>query len=197
MNYLTEFNKGIWRENPVLVLSLGLCPALAVTTSVYNAFWMSAAAVFVLVLSNISVSMIRKLVPWSVRIPVFMSIIVTLVTVAELTLNAFQPDIYNTLGIYLPILAVNCIILGRVEDFASKNGIVASGLDGLGSGIGFGLVLIVMASLREMLGANTFLGHTLIEGFEPVSVLIMAPGAFFILGLILWGMNSIRSLKKE
>jgi len=196
MSYFTEFKKGIWRENPVLVLNLGLCPVLAVTTSVYNAFWMTAAALFVLVSSNIFVSIIRKLVPWHVRIPVFMSVIVTFVTVAELTLNAFQPDIYNALGIYLPILAVNCIILGRVEDFASKNGVIASGLDGLGTGIGFGLILVVLSSLREILGANTFLGYTIIEGYKPASVMIMAPGAFFILGLMFWGMNAISSERK-
>ena len=177
----------------MLVLNLGLCHALAVTTSVYNAFWMTAAAMFILVSSNIFVSIIRKLVPWNVRIPVFMSVTVTFVTVAELTLNAYRPDIYNALGIYLPILAVNCIILGRVEAFASKNGVIVSGLDGLGKGAGFGIVLIVLASLREILGANTFLGYTLIEGFEPASVMIMAPGAFFILGLMLWGMNAISS----
>lgn len=193
MSYFGEFKKGIWLNNPVFVLNLGLCPLLAVSTSVYNAFWMSLAALFVLVTSNIFVSIIRNLVPWNVRIPVFMCVIVTSVTVAELALNAFQPDIYSSLGIYLPILAVNCVILGRVEEFASKNGIILSGLDGLGTGLGFGLVLIVLASLREILGANTFLGHTLIEGMEPASVMIMAPGAFFILGLMLWGFNAIKS----
>jgi Na+-translocating ferredoxin:NAD+ oxidoreductase subunit E len=196
MNYFSEFKKGIWLKNPVLVLNLAICPALAITTSVVNALWMSLAATFVLVSSNILVSIIKNFIPMHIRIIVFMSIIVTFVTVVEFTLHAFQPDIYNALGIYLPIMAVNCIILGRAEEFASKNGVVVSGLDGLGIGLGFGLTLFILSSVREVLGYNTFFGHTVIKGMEPISVMIMSPGAFFILGIMLWGMNALNSRKK-
>lgn len=197
MNHFSCFNKGLWLNNPVLVMNLGLCPLLAVSTSVYNAFCMSLAATFVITISCIFVSIIRKLIPWNVRMPVFMAVIVTSVTVTEMTLNAFRPDIYNSFGIYLPILGVNCLILGKVEDSASRNTVIASGLDGFGAGLGFGFVLIIVASLREIIGANSFLGHTLIKGMEPASIMIMAPGAFFILGLLLWFYNAIIACGKN
>lgn len=196
MKHFIGFNRGLWLNNPVLALNLGLCPVLAVSTSVYNAFWMSMVAVFVLTTSCISVSIIRNIIPWNVRIPVFMAVIVTVMTVTEMALNAYRPDIYGLLGIYLPILAVNCLILGKVEEHASRNGVIASGIDSLGTGLGFSLVLIILASLREISGTNSILGHMLIEGFEPASVMIMAPGGFIILGLMLWLYNTlIRGLK--
>ena len=193
MNYFYEFKKGIWFNNPILVLNLGLCPTLAVTTSASNALWMSLATTFVLVCSNILVSLIKNCTPAHIRIPIFITIIAAFVTLVEMMLNAFQPAIYKALGIYIPLIAVNCIILGRAEEFASKNGVLASALDGLGLGAGFGITLFVLGSIREILGANTFFGYTFIDGMEPVSAMILAPGAFFTLGLMLWGMNAINS----
>lgn len=195
MNYWSEFTKGIWKKNPILVLCIGLCPTLAVSTSVSNACWMTIAAMFVLVCSNIVVSLIKKIVPSHVRIPIFITVIATFVTVVELVLNAFQPVVYKSLGIFLPLIVVNCIILGRAEEFASKNGIFASILDALGMGLGFGLVLVALAFVREVLGANKLFGISIFKGMEPASVMIMAPGAFFVLGLMLWGMNAINSRK--
>ncbi|MDR3236895.1 MAG: electron transport complex subunit E [Spirochaetia bacterium] len=196
MNYLSEFTKGIWKKNPILVLGIGLCPTLAVTTSVSNAFWMSIAAAFVLTCSNIVISLIKKIVPSHVRIPIFITVIATFVTIVELLLNAFQPAVYKSLGIFIPLIVVNCIILGRAEEFASKNGVLASILDALGMAIGFALTLFVLAFVRESLGANKLFGFTIIPGMEPSSAMIIAPGAFFTLGLMLWGMNKINSRKK-
>jgi len=196
MNYFNEFKKGIWLKNPILVLNLGMCPTLAVTTSVGNALWMALATTFVLVSSNILVSLVKNYAPAHIRIPVFITIIASFVTIVELTLNAFQPGIYKALGIFIPLIVVNCIILGRAEEFASKNGVIASALDGLGLGLGFALTLFVLASIREILGANTFFGYTFIKGMEPSSAMILAPGAFFTLGFMLWGMNAINSRKK-
>lgn len=196
MNYFNEFSKGIREKNPVLVLNLGLCPALAVTTSAVNALWMALATAFVLVLANIMVSLIKNLVPYRVRIPVVITIIAVFVTIVELTLNAFQPQIYKSLGIYIPLITVNCIILGRAEEFALKNGVLASALDGLGIGAGFAAVLFIMGTVREILGSNTVFGYTLIKGMLPSSMMTLAPGAFFTIGIILWGMNAINSRGK-
>jgi len=197
MNYYKEFAKGIWEKNPILILNLGLCPTLAVTTSISNALWMTLATTFVLVCSNVLVSLIKDFVPAHIRIPTFITIIATFVTVVELTLNAFQPDVYKALGIFIPLIVVNCIILGRAEEFASKNGVVVSILDGLGMGLGFGVTLFILAFFRETLGANKLFGLTLIKGMQPASVMILAPGAFITLGLMLWLMNVINSRNKE
>ncbi|MCL2154367.1 MAG: electron transport complex subunit RsxE [Leptospirales bacterium] len=197
MNYLYEFKKGIWLKNPILVLNLGLCPTLAVTTSVSNALWMSLATTFVLVSSNVLVSLVKNFVPGHIRIPIFITIIAAFVTFVELILHAFQPAIYEALGIYLSLIVVNCIILGRAEEFASKNDVTSSALDGLGLGAGFGLTLFALGSIREILGANSLFGYTFIDGMEPATVMILAPGAFFTLGLMLWGMNVINANRKE
>jgi electron transport complex protein RnfE len=197
MNYLKEFTKGLWEKNPILVLSLGLCPTLAVTTSVTNALWMCLASTFVLVCSNVLVSIIKKYIPSHIRIPVFITIIASFVTVVELTLKAFQPNVYNSLGIFIPLIVVNCMILGRAEEFASKNNILVSIFDGLGMGIGFGLTLTILAFFRETLGANKLFGLTFIPGMRPVMAMILAPGAFITLGLMLWAMNSFKSRKKK
>ncbi|MCL1911150.1 MAG: electron transport complex subunit E [Leptospirales bacterium] len=195
MNYWSEFTKGIWKKNPILVLSIGLCPALAVTTSLSNALWMTVAATFVLTCSNIVISLIKKIVPSHVRIPIFITIIASFVTIVELLINAFQPAVYEALGIFLPLIVVNCVILGRAEEFASKNEIFVSILDALGMGLGFGLALCVLAFVREFLGSNKLFGLTIISGMEPSLAMIMAPGAFLTLGLMLWGMNKINSRK--
>jgi electron transport complex protein RnfE len=198
MNYLVEFKKGIIKKNPILILGLGLCPTLAVTTSVSNALWMTLATTFVLVCSNILVSLTKNIVPPHLRIPIFIVIIATFVTVVELMLNAFQQNVYESLGIFVPLIVVNCIILGRAEEFASKNGIIVSILDALGMGLGFGVTLTILAFFRETLGSNKLLGYTFIPGFEnPAGALSAAPGAFIILGLMLWVMNVIAERKSK
>ncbi|HQO03241.1 MAG TPA: electron transport complex subunit RsxE [Spirochaetota bacterium] len=184
---------GIWFRNPILVLGIGLCPTLAVTTSVSNALWMALATTFVLTCSNILVSMIKNIVPSHIRIPIFITIIASFVIIVELTLKAFQPQVDKALGIYIPLIVVNCIILGRSEEFASKNSIVSSIFDGISMGIGFGLTLSILAFFREILGSNKLFGYTLIPGMEPSLMMIMAPGAFITLGFMLWVMNVIKA----
>lgn len=193
MDYFKEFFKGVWEKNPTFVLGIGMCPTLAVSTSVSNAIWMGIATTFVLFGSNILVSAIRNIVPSHVRIPIFITIIATFVIIVELTLKAYQPAVYKALGIFIPLIVVNCIILGRAEEFAAKNNIPASILDALGMGLGFTLNLTVLSIIREILGSNKLFGYTLIPGFKPALLMILAPGAFFTLGLLLWGMNVIKA----
>ena len=193
MRIFSEFIKGIWKRNPILIIGIGICPTLAVSTSLSNALWMTLAATFVLVCSNVLVSLIKNITPGHIRIHEKITIIATFVIIVELTLKAYQPAVYSALGIFIPLIVVNCIILGRAEEFASKNGVVASCFDGLGMGTRFALTLCPLALIRETIGANKLLGYTLIKGFEPVGVMVMAPGAFFTLGLLLWGMNRIKS----
>ncbi len=195
MSYIREITKGIFEKNPILILGIGNCPTLAVSTSVSNALWMTLAATFVLIFSNMFVAMVRKAVPSYIRIPIFITIIAAFVVIVELTLKAFQPDIYKALGIFIPLIVVNCIILGRAEEFAAKNTVFRSMLDGIGMGLGFGFVLLVLALVREPLGANKLLGYTLIPGMEPAAVMIIAPGAFFTLAMMLWIINKLRSEK--
>ncbi|HOT45263.1 MAG TPA: electron transport complex subunit E [Spirochaetota bacterium] len=197
MRHWKELVKGIWSRNPQLVLGLAFCPTLAVSTSVSNALWMTLAATFVLVCSNLLISSIRKIVPGHLRIPLFITIIASFVTVVDLLLNAYQPEVYRSLGIFIPLIVVNCIILGRAEEFAQKNGVFVSVLDGIGMGIGFGLTLTVLAAVREVLGANSLFGYTLIPGMEPATAMVMAPGAFFTLALMLWAMNAVNSRSKR
>ncbi len=197
MRYWKELVKGIWSRNPQLVIGLAFCPTLAVSTSVSNALWMTLAATFVLVCSNLLISSIRRIVPGHLRIPIFITIIASFVTVVDLLLNAYQPAVYRSLGIFIPLIVVNCIILGRAEEFAQKNGVFVSVLDGIGMGVGFGLTLTVLAAVREVLGANSLFGYTLIPGMEPATAMVMAPGAFFVLALMLWGMNVINSRSKR
>ena len=192
-SYLGEITKGIWEKNPILVLGIGLCPTLAVTTSVSNALWMTLATTFVLMSSNILVALVKNIVPGHIRIPIFISIIATFVIVVELTLKAFQPNVYKALGIFIPLIVVNCMILGRAEEFASRNSIFKSILDALGMGLGFGLTLVILAFFRETLGPNKLFGYTLIPGMEPALMMILAPGAFIVLGLMLWAMNAVKS----
>jgi electron transport complex protein RnfE len=196
MSHVKQVTKGLWERNPILVLGIGLCPTLAVTTSVINALWMTLATTFVLICSNILVSTIKNIVPSHIRIPIFITIIASFVIIVELTLKAFQPDVYKSLGIFIPLIVVNCIILGRAEEFASRNAILPSILDGLGMGLGFGLTLFILALFRETLGANKLFGYTLIPGMKPASIMIIAPGAFFTLGLMLWAMNAIKSRRR-
>ncbi|MBL7074620.1 electron transport complex subunit E [candidate division KSB1 bacterium] len=186
MELSKEFFKGLYKENPVFRLALGLCPALAVSNSVENGIGMGVAVTFVLVCSNFLISLIRKGVPPKIRIPVFIVIIATFVTIADLVMNAYRPELHKNLGIFVPLIVVNCIILGRAEAFASKQGVAASFVDGLGMGIGFTLALVLIATVREILGAGTFLGYPLLgPGYKPVLLLVLAPGAFITMGLFM------------
>jgi electron transport complex protein RnfE len=212
--YVQDFTKGLAKSNPVFVLLLGLCPTLAVSTTVRDALGMAVAATFVLVCSNVIISLTRDLIPPKVRIPCFIVVIATFVTVVELVMQAYAPALYKSLGIFVPLIVVNCIILGRAEAFASKNTVGRSLLDGLGMGAGFAWALLILGTIREVLGSGTFLGYRLIPGFSadnfgripealipsvrptPALIMILAPGAFLTLGLILGFINWRRMRKK-
>jgi electron transport complex protein RnfE len=187
-----EFVKGLWAEVPPFRLVLGLCPTLAVTKTVENGLGMGIATLFVLVCSNFLVSAMRNLIPSKVRIACFIIIIATFVTIAELLMQAFHYPLYEALGIFTPLIVVNCIILGRAEAFAAKNGLIASFADGLGMGVGFTLSLGVLGAVREVLGSGTFLGTSVFgPSFQPFTFMIEAPGAFVALGLMLCIMNLV------
>ena len=180
-----EFAKGLWKENPIFVISLGLCPTLAVTTSVRNAIGMGVSTLFVLALSNVMISWVRNIVPSKIRIPCYIVIIAFLVTVVDLVLAAFFPDISKAIGLFIKLIVVNCIILGRAEAFAQKNGAWASLWDGVGMSIGFLIALLIVSSIREVLGANRFFGYEVFPGWRPIGAMVLAPGAFLTLGLLL------------
>lgn len=182
---------GILKENPVLRLVLGTCPALAVTTLAVNGLGMGLAATFVLICSNIVVSALRKIIPGQVRLPAYITIIATFVTILQMLMKAYVPSLDKALGIFLPLIVVNCIILGRAEMFASKHGIFDAALDGVGMGLGFTLTLVLMGSIREILGAGTFFGIRIIpEQIDSMTVFITPPGGFFVFGcliaLVVW-----------
>jgi electron transport complex protein RnfE len=192
MKLLKVFTRGLWNEIPPFRLVLGLCPTLAVTRSAEDGLGMGLAVIFVLACSNMLVSSLRNLIPRQVRIACFVVIIASFVVVVELLSQAFFYQIYQSLGIFIPLIVVNCIILGRAEAFASRNGIIASGLDGLGMGLGFTLSLTVLGSIREILGQGTFFGAEIMwSSFRPFSFMVEAPGAFITLGILLAIMNVI------
>ena len=192
MNLGREFFKGIWKENAIFRLLLGMCPTLAVTTSAENGLGMGLATTFVLICSNVVVSAMRKLIPDKVRIPAFIVIIASFVTVVQLVMEAFVYDLYKALGIFIPLIVVNCVILGRAEAFASKNGSLASLADGAGMGLGFTLGLFILGSVRELFGSGAILGFNLFgASYPPFLLMILPPGAFIALGLLLAGINRI------
>ena len=191
-----EFSKGITWENPTFRLALGLCPTLAVSTSVVNGFGMGVAATFVLVGSNIIISSIRNFIPTKIRIPCFIVIIATFVTIVELVMKAYFPMLSKALGIFVPLIVVNCIILGRAEAFASRHGVIRSILDAVGMGIGFTLALILISAIRESLGNGTLLGLVIVKGFDPALLFILAPGALLIIGLLIGAVNYLTEHKK-
>lgn len=200
MSAMNELIKGIYKENPIFRIVLGLCPVLAVSTSISNAIGMGIAATFVLICSNIIVSMIRKGVPPKIRIPVFIVVIAAFVSLVEMLMQAFQPALFKSLGIFVPLIVVNCIILGRAEAFASRNGVFYSIMDAVGMGIGFTLGLIFIASFRELIGDGKLLGFPIMgAGYEPVLLMILAPGAFITMGLMLGFFNfmDIRKANKK
>ena len=186
---LGEFMKGLWRENPTFRIVLGLCPTLAVSTSVTNGIGMGAAATFVLVGSNIFVSLVRNIVPDKVRIPCFIVIIATFVTIADLFMKAYAPLLSRSLGMFVPLIVVNCIVLGRAEVFSSKEPPLKSIFDALGMGLGFTWALIVISAIRESLGNGTIAGLAINKAFEPPLFMILAPGALLTIGLLIGIMN--------
>lgn len=197
MSYVKEFTKGLWSEHPIFVLVLGMCPTLAVTTSAINGIGMGLATTFVLVSSNLVVSAIRNFIPSKVRIPSFIVIIASFVTIVDLVMNGYFHELHKTLGLFIPLIVVNCVILGRAEAFASKNTIFLSLLDGIGMGIGFTMGLFILGAIREILGNGTILGVTLFgEGFLPLIVMILPPGAFITLGFLLAAMNKIEEMRE-
>ena len=192
MSIMSEFTKGLWKELPPFRLVLGLCPTLAVTNTADNGLGMGLAVIFVLVLSNMLISMVRSIIPKTVRIACFIVIAASLVVAVELLMQAYAYPLYQRLGIFVPLIVVNCIILGRAEAFAAKNTVPASIADGFGIGIGYTISLTLLGSLREVLGNGTWFGHYVMwEGFEPFRIMVQAPGAFISLGLMLAGMNLI------
>lgn len=190
MSKLQILTKGLIKENPTFVLLLGMCPTLGTTTSAMNGLGMGVATMFVLILSNISISLIKNLIPAKVRIPSFIVVIAAFVTVVQLCMEAYVPDLYATLGVFIPLIVVNCIILGRAEAFASKNNVVDSALDGLGIGLGFTLALTLLGAAREMLGGGSIFGMKFIEG-DGMLLFVLAPGAFIALGYILVIFNKL------
>jgi electron transport complex protein RnfE len=192
MNQLQNFTKGFFRENPLFVLVLGLCPALATTTSAINGLGMGIATTFVLLGSNTVVSLISKLIPDKVRIPSFIVIIASFVTIVDLLMNAYVPELYEKLGIFIPLIVVNCIVLGRAEAFASKNNLPTAILDGLGMGLGFTMALGILGAFREIVGSGAIFNYKFING-DGILVFVLAPGAFIALGYLIAFINRIRN----
>jgi len=191
MNQLQNFTKGFFKENPILVLVLGTCPTLATTTSALNGMGMGVATTFVLIGSNVVISLLSNVIPDKVRIPAFIVIIASFVTIVDLVMQAFVPGLYETLGIFIPLIVVNCIVLGRAEAYASKNSVLSSFLDGLGMGLGFTMALGIMGAFREIVGSGSIFGHKFIPG-DGILVFILAPGAFWVLGYLIALINRLK-----
>ena len=190
--YSSIISNGIITENPVFRLVLGMCPTMAISTSVQNGIAMGLAATFVLICSNLVISLLRNFVPEKVRIPAFIVVIATFVTVVQLVMEAFLPDLSKALGLYIPLIVVNCIIFARAESYASKNPPLASILDGVGMGIGFTLALAILSCVREVLGAGALLGIPLFgEAFKPALIFVLAPGGFITLGILMGAFNLV------
>lgn len=192
MNW-NNLTKGFFRENPILVLLLGCCPTLATTTSAINGLSMGLATTFVLILSNMSISLLKNFIPNKVHIPCYIVVIASFVTVLQLLMQAYVPSIYETLGLFIPLIVVNCIVLGRAEAYASKNNVFDSAVDGISMGLGFAMALTILGSIREILGSGSIFGWKFIEG-DAILVFVLAPGAFIAMGYLIAIMN--RLLKK-
>ena len=190
--YLERIWNGIVTENPTLILMLGMCPTLAVSTRAMNGIGMGLSTTAVLILSNFVISLLRRIIPNEVRLPAYIVVVASLVTVTELTMQAYLPELFSALGLYIPLIVVNCIILGRAEAYASKNPPLLSAFDGLGIGLGFTLALALAGALRELLGNGTIFGaQVLPESIEPIGIFVQPPGAFLIIALIIAVMNAI------
>ena len=196
MNNWQTFTKGFFKENPTFVLLLGMCPTLGVTTSAINGLGMGLATAFVLVLSNLAISLVANLIPDKIRIPGFIVIIAAFVTVVDMCMAAYLPSLHESLGLFIPLIVVNCIVLGRAESFASKNKALPSMLDGLGIGLGFTLSLTLLGAVRELLGAGAIFGHKLIAG-DGMLVFILAPGAFIALAYLMTIFNKLTAKHKQ
>jgi len=198
MKFVSELTKGIIKDNPIFVLVLGICPTLAVSTSVNNALGMGFAATFVLVCSNMIISLVKGFTPSKIRIPVYIVVIASFVSIVDMMMAAYIPDLHKNLGLFIPLIVVNCIILGRAEAFASKNNLPDSMADGIGMGLGFTMALVIIATIREILGAGTWYGIPIIPAsyeFKPVLVAILAPGAFITLGFLMALVNLVKERK--
>ncbi|MBO4499052.1 MAG: electron transport complex subunit E [Bacteroidaceae bacterium] len=191
MNYFKTILNGIVRENPTFVLLLGMCPTLATTTSALNGFGMGVATMFVLICSNTFISLLKNLIPDGVRIPCYIVVIASFVTILQMVMQAYVPDLYKTLGIFIPLIVVNCIILGRAEAFAAKNNVLASLCDGVGIGIGFTLALTLLGVVREFFGKGSFFGMQILPESMHILVFVLAPGAFITLGYLLAIVNRV------
>ncbi len=184
MNQLKNFTKGFIRENPVFALFLGLCPVLGVTTTAINGMGMGLATTFVLLMSNIVISLVKGFIPANVRIPSFIVIIASFVTIVQLTMQAYLPSLFDALGLFIPLIVVNCIVLGRAEAFASKNNLLSSIVDGMGMGLGFTFALTLLGAVRELLGSGSLFGLKFIQG-DGMLIFILSPGAFIALGYLI------------
>lgn len=189
--YIERLYNGIIKENPTFVLVLGMCPTLAVTSSLMNGAGMGLSTMAVLVMSNLVISLLRKIIPNGVRVPAFIVVVASFVTILQFLLEAYLPSLNKSLGIYIPLIVVNCIILGRAESYASKNPVILSALDGLGMGLGFTIALSLLGGFREILGAGTILGYD-IPGWDGIGIFVLAPGAFFVLAVLIAVQNYIR-----
>ena len=190
--YIERLYNGVLKENPTFVLILGMCPTLAVTTSMINGFGMGVSTLFVLVMSNVVISLLRKIIPDKVRVPAFIVVVASFVTILQFLLQAYLPTLNKSLGIYIPLIVVNCIILGRAESYASKNSVGLSFMDGIGMGIGFTFALTILGACREIIGAGTIMGYN-IPHWDGITIFVMAPGAFFVLAVIIAVQNYIRA----
>jgi electron transport complex protein RnfE len=193
MSLMKDFNQGIIRENPVLRLMIGLCPVLAVSNNATNALGMSIAVAFVLVGSNLVVALIRKITPDEIRIPIFIIIISTFVTICDYVMQAYTPALYQALGVFVPLIVVNCIILGRAEAFAYKNPVLSSVLDGVGMSLGFTLALVTIGVIREVLGAGSLFGFPLFDERIAATIMILPPGAFITIGCLMAFLNKMEN----
>ncbi len=192
MNYFKTIINGIIRENPTFVLLLGMCPTLATTSSALNGLGMGVATMFVLIFSNAFISLLKDLIPDGVRIPCYIVVIASFVTILQMLMQAYLPQLYSTLGIFIPLIVVNCIILGRAEAFAAKNNVFASICDGIGTGLGFTLALTLLGLIREILGKGTFFGVGILPASTSMLLFVLAPGAFITLGLLIAIVNSFK-----
>lgn len=199
MNRYTErLYNGLIKENPTFVLMLGMCPTLAVTTSAINGIGMGLSTTVVLILSNMLISMLRKIIPDSVRMPAFIVIVASFVTMVQFLMEGFVPSLYDSLGIYIPLIVVNCIILGRAESYASKNPVLPSIFDGIGMGLGFTVGLTAIGVVRELIGSGKVFGFSVLpSSYEPISIFILAPGAFFVLAVLTAIQNKVKAGKQE
>lgn len=193
-----DFLRGLWKENPTFRIMIGLCPTLAVTTSGINGMSMGIATTFVLVFSSALISLLKKIIPDKVRIPGFIIVIATFTTIVDLYMNAYLPDLHKVLGIFIPLIIVNCIVLGRAEAFASKNGVLSSAVDGIGMGLGFTWALTLLGSIREILGSGSIFGYKFVaEGANTIGIMSLPPGAFITLGILIAVMNMIANRLKK